>query len=44
MMEVLQLVALSALVAVLTEGAMWLWAFRKDSFRTLRVSGEEGLG
>ena len=36
-MEVLQIVALSSLAALVTEAAMYLWAFRRDSFRTLRV-------
>ena len=35
--EVLRIVALSSAVALATEAVMWLWAFRRDSFRTLRV-------
>lgn len=35
--EVLQIIALSAAAAIATELLMWLWAYRKDSFRTLRV-------
>ena len=35
--EVLQIVVLSSAVALVTEAVMWLWAFRRDSFRTLRV-------
>ena len=35
--ELLQIIALSAAAAVLVELLMWVWAYRKDSFRTLRV-------
>ncbi len=35
--ELLQIIALSSAAAIGTELLMWLWAYRKDSFRTLRV-------
>lgn len=35
--ELLQIIALSAGAAIATELLMWLWAYRKDSFRSLRV-------
>lgn len=36
--DLLQIIALSAAATIATELFMWLWAYRKDSFRTLRVN------
>jgi hypothetical protein len=35
--ELLQIVALCSAAALVSEIVLWLWAFRNDSFRLLRV-------